>query len=418
MRVELTRVGGGTLVVETEGSPAIAEDGGVFAGRVFRAIDEGHLRLSEPVDSLGLADFHLVRDVAERSGVIASEPDPGTCRNCSASLPVDPRGADLETLLAAADDDAPPEGPFELSTPVDEVTAIDMKPTTVADVRAFWRMLTDPDAPLDAAVVRALGLRELGVGERSIDDADAIAEMLMDGSDDLHAVIETLFVELNYPPRLRFPVVCAECGAVHDVPTPSTREMRASARGYDLIFGDASSEDAPDEFPSLEAFAKAVERIADEVFRERDVANLELVVDDDVPPVDAGGEPLMGSYEPIYDGDAAGYTEVRFVITLYVETFRRMFDEAPFDVDAEIRETIDHEVEHHLYHLAGHDPMDEQERREARADLERTFGKERVRRAERRALLDELGSMGRFFFWGLLACGALLLAMWALGLVD
>lgn len=417
-RVELARVDGTPLTVVTVPGPPLADDGGIFGGRVLRAIEAGRLELSASVDELPLADFHLVRDLAERLGVIAAQYEVGACRNCLAALPVDPIGADLETLLAPDEDDAPPTGPFALATPVDGITHVHMRPVRVAEVAALWRWCVATDAPLDGAVVRAMGLEGFTRAGTLVADPERLARACNDGSGALGAVLATLFAELNYPPRLRLPVICASCGAVHDVPTPSTREMDASPEGYDVLFGAPDVPNAPERFPDLDEFTDLVGRVADEVFRARDVGNLELIVDEGVPPVDGGGEPLMGSYEPIYDGDEAGYTQVRFVITVYVETFRRMFEEAPFDIEAELRETIDHEVEHHLYHLAGHDPMDEEERRAAREDLERTFGKRRVQRAERAALLAELAAMARFFGWGLLLCGALLAAAWALGLVD
>ncbi len=49
-------------------------------------------------------------------------------------------------------------------------------------------------------------------------------------------------------------------------------------------------------------------------------------------------------------------------------------EDGPFDWDAELAETIEHELEHHMAYLVGDDPMDEEERdgdreRGARASL-------------------------------------------------
>ncbi len=169
---------------------------------------------------------------------------------------------------------------------------------------------------------------------------------------------------------------------------------------------------------TIEAFEEATRRLRDEVFAERGVANLEVVVEEGVPPVDDSGEPLMGSYQPIHERTGETLTDVRFEIALYYRTFASMFAEAPYDVEAEIRETLDHEVEHHLHHLSGHDPLDAAERAEARADLERTFGKDAVRRAERGALLSELAQMGKVFFWGLLLVALGVAALVAMGVIE
>ncbi|MBX3246425.1 MAG: metallopeptidase family protein [Myxococcales bacterium] len=445
----LARIDGRPLVVRLAPEGAPIDDDRVgdgrqrarrFAGRLWNAVERGHLRLSSsgegPValDALRVADFHLVRDLAERRGVIAREPASGlTCRNCDEALAPDPAGAPLEPLLEASEDDAPPAGPFHLRAPIDGVVALELRPVTIRQARPLFRFAASPRLPLDGRVVRALGVGALHTERRRIRSPEAIARVLARDPDErLFAIVEALYAELNYPPRLRLPCFCARCGAIHELPTPSSREVHDDpslleelrAEGAALALAapenDEDEDDAPipATFPSLEQFVERAMTLRDEVYAARRVANIELVVDDGVPPVDDGGEPLMGSYEPLYEGDVAGYTEVRFVITLYYRTFASMFEEAPYDVDAEIRDTIDHEVEHHLYHLAGHDPMDEEERREARRDLERTFGRQTVRHAERRALASELREMGRFFLWGLLICAALLGGALALGLIE
>ncbi|HJL50691.1 MAG TPA: metallopeptidase family protein, partial [Polyangiaceae bacterium LLY-WYZ-15_(1-7)] len=393
----------------------------LFAGRFWNALAAGALEVAgEDPDMLWLADAELLRDLAERRGAIALAPAPWTCRNCAEPLELDSRDAPLETLLEAdPSGDAPPEGPFPLEPPIDGVTAVHMRPVRLGAVRPLWRMLAEEDARIDAAVVGALGLEALEMDGREERRAARIARKLGRASDALLGVVETLFVELNTPARCRFPGVCAECGAIHDVPTPSERAFEIDPAALDAIWGPAGDPAAaPERFPSLEAFAARAEELREEVFRERGVENLELVVDDGVPAVDDGGEPLMGSYQPVYADAGAHYTDVRFVITLYYRTFEDMFASAPYDVDAELRETLDHEVEHHLHHLRGHDPMHEEELRQARRDLERTFGKKTVRAAERKALGRELGEMARFLFFGLLFAGALLAAAIALGLVE
>lgn len=418
--ISLTTIAGETLELDLAPAGEPIVDDRVrgelrFAGRLWNAVAAGRLRLPRELDALTVADFHLVRDVAERRGVIATEPSVERCRNCDALLTVDRTNASLETLLAADPSDAPPEGPFELPRAVAGVRTIVQRPVTVKIALPLFRFVADSKLPLDGRVVRALGVKRLELARRRLVDPERIADALAD-DDALFALVETLYVELNYPPRLRIPAFCPSCRTIHDVPTPSVREVVEDPDALDLL--DGIERDASASFPSFEDFEARVFAIGAEVYAARRVANIELLVIDDVPPVDDGGEPLMGSYEPVHEDDGAGFTRVRFVISLYYRTFASMWADAPYDVEAEIRETIDHEIEHHLHHLAGHDPLDEEERREARRDLERTFGPETVRRAEREALRAELRSIARFAVVGALICGALLAGAIALGLVE
>ncbi|MEZ4251640.1 MAG: metallopeptidase family protein [Polyangiales bacterium] len=412
----LIGVDGSVLTVELVPGPPIDDDRVqgrlLFAGRMWNAVAAGRLHTSRPLDALSVADFHLVRDLAERRGVLAYDEAPETCRNCGGDVPVDRRNSSLETLLARAPDDRPPEAPFELATPVGKVCRVDQRPVDVAKAKALFRFAANPSAPFDAKVVRALGVRALETPRGRVNDPGRIAHRLAE-DDALFAVVEALYLELNYPPRLRIPAFCPSCGAICNAPTPSTREVCEDPDAFDRVTGVVRVTDAS--FPSYDAFISRAEELATEVFAARHVAHLELVVVGGVPHVDVGGEPLLGSYEPIEADDGA---RMRFVVSLYYRTFASQWADAPYDVDAEIREVLDHEVEHHLHHLRGHDPLDEEERREAYAELQRTFGPQTVRKAESDALRGELRVMGRFFFWGALLCAALLAGATALGLVD
>lgn len=394
----------------------VVDGGELFAGRLLEAFAaERIVLLDGEVDELFVSDFHLVRDLAERFGVIEPQPHPAlTCRNCRHALDVDPVGADPESLLAE-----PPvfeHPPMRWAEAVDGVRGALMDPVRVRDARALWRCLVAPEPVLDAAVVRGLGVVELTLEDgTTLDTAESIAERMNASSDALLDVITAAYDLVQYPPRMRFGLVCPECGAVHDVPTPSIREDDPPPEAFDVLFGAIEEEGA---MLDIDAFSAAVERFAAEVFEDRGVANIDVVVDEGVPPVDDSGEPLMGSYQPIHENHGGTFTDVRFEIALYYQTFVSMFAEAPYDVDAEIRETLDHEVEHHLHHLSGHDPLDAEERAEARADLERTFGKDAVRRAERDALRRELGQMGRVFFWGLLVLAIGLALLVAAGVIE
>ncbi len=419
----LTRVDGSTLEVRLAlPERPFADDvvGGRrrFAGRFFHAFDRGAVRIDgvSSLDALPVSDFHLVRDLAERCGVLARErPAPHRCRNCGKRLPRPAADALLEPLLTPAHPDEEETAPLLLSldTPIDGVLEVECRAVDVVDAIALFEFVeADPPAAITPAIVCGLGIVSMHTTRGRLRDPAELARLLSDASDDLIDVLSAHYEDRTYPLRCSVPVRCRHCEAIHDLPTPSLRELEGSW----APLADADRDSAT--FPSFDAFSQRSVAIADQVYRARDVGGLVLVVEDGVPAVDDGGEPLLGSYQPIYDNDGPTFTSVRFEITLYYRTFRSMFEEAPYDVDAEIEETIDHEVQHHLYHLAGSDPMDAEERREARAELERTFGKETVRRAEQDALRTELGTMMRFFFWGLLACGALLAAAVALGIVG
>jgi len=396
---------GETLVVRfVQAGAPIADDAvdgsPLFAGRLLNAFAAERVAVKGRAPSeLWVADFHLVRDLCERFGIVAAEPHPALeCRNCHEPLPVDPLGVDPEPLLASpADGERPPE---RWASAIDGVVGAALRPVRVAEARAYWRALMDPPERFDAAIVRALGLEALLLedGGRLL-DPEAIAGRMNAGSEALLDVLGAAFAMVHYPPRMRFGLGCPACGAVHDVPTPSIREADPPFTAFDVLYGAPAS---AGEMLDIDAFTAAAEGLTREVFAERRVAHLDVVIDEGVPPVDDSGEPLMGSYQPIHDRVGETLTDVRFEITLYYRTFVSMFAEAPYDVEAEIRETLDHEVEHHLHHLSGHDPLDAAERAEARRDLERTFGAEAVRRAERGALLSELAQMGKVFFWGLL----------------
>jgi hypothetical protein len=402
----------------------------LFAGRFLAAIHGGALRLGEGGRPLGveevldwpLRDLHALRDVAERLWVIATDHRAYDCRNCGAAIhastaPMD----DLDVWYA--DDGAPPAPPFPLPAAAPlasgaEAHTVEVVPVTGREALPLWRALaSEADRPLTAPVVRGLGVRALG------DETDpaAIAASLDRADDGTWDALEAAFIALNYADRAFVPQVCARCGTVHDLPAPSAREVEPPPAAFRALHADDERAPGapPSTFPDEEAFAAMVERLGEEVYVQRGVQHIALHTDLEVPPVDGSGEPLMGSYQPIYRSDAVGYTDVSFEIRLYYRTFRNIWhQDGPYDVEAEVRETIDHEVEHHLHHLAGHDPMDEEERDQARRDLERTFGVRAVRRAERAALLGELRRIGILFAVLAVVFGVMVGALYALGILQ
>jgi hypothetical protein len=63
-------------------------------------------------------------------------------------------------------------------------------------------------------------------------------------------------------------------------------------------------------------------------------------------------------------------------IALYYRTFRAIWDEeGPYDWVAELRDTIEHEFEHHVGWRIGHDAMDDDERAEIDDERVRRIGK-------------------------------------------
>ena len=101
-------------------------------------------------------------------------------------------------------------------------------------------------------------------------------------------------------------------------------------------------------------------------------------------------------------------------MTVYYQTFRRMWEEdGPYDLEAELHETIDHELEHHLHHLAGHDPLDEEERAEARGEIRKLYGDRRLARLAVREAAGDLGTFVRMTWpFLLLIAGGVALAAW------
>jgi hypothetical protein len=407
-RVELRLPSGKACVVAAtlETGGPIASDGSpknrFFGRRLFRAIEKGRLEVAiegqavGELDDLSLADYHAIRDAAFRAGAIALEDDDGLCRNCEAPLVARREDAPFDDLDVWYEGAEPaPASPFRLPDPEPlfgkRAVAIEMAPRTVRDAKPLWRALGgETGLRITSGVAKALGVHAIVYddGEKEL-DPKRIARMLDRTSDRNFALVETLFVLLNYSSRGRFPRVCDECGTLHELDAPPVRELAIDPDALRWLEAGMKPPERAS-FPTFDEFERRTERIAEEVYEKRKVRNLPLYVSPDVPPVDTGGEPLLGSYEP------STAIEETFAIHLYYRSFEKMYGDEPYDVDEEIRDTIDHEVEHHLYYLAGHDPMDEEERAEAAADLRRVYGDKAAKRARRRAVASELRTAAIF----------------------
>ncbi len=347
------------------------------------AIERGLVTSESDLLALPLADANVIEAIVAAMGAIEAEPTKLNCRNCDAAIELDgARALPVTPLLA-------PLGDPELDPPVDREEWHDFDaPVAVARRGVANRFLLGRrtlrdrielerhlGGPLDVAapLIRALGIRALADGDTEIAKSPiAIARALDALDDDAFApvwdAICRAYDRQHWPPRLLAPAPCPECGARHDVEVVRRPLDWAPARG----------EHADEEFPSLEAFTERAAKITRSVFEDlgiTDPRGLEVLVEDGVPPCDDGGEPLLGSYTPnlAADGDVRVQSSP-FVIAVYYRTFKSMFDDEPYDVDAEIRETIEHELEHHVGFLEGHDPLDEEERAAIATEHRRLVG--------------------------------------------
>jgi hypothetical protein len=81
---------------------------------------------------------------------------------------------------------------------------------------------------------------------------------------------------------------------------------------------------------------------------------------------------------------------------LFYRTFRAEYRADPaFDLEAEIHETIDHEVTHHLHHLSGDDPLDDEERAEIAMEHARLVGRREVARRAARGFAGDIAGFLR-----------------------
>ena len=363
--------------------------------------------LSVPPESLALRDFHVLRALLLRSGIIEENEASFPCHNCAEEVRAFPCRAleigpwvdgelddeELDTTLAFGEPIDVPDLPLGRVRAAKSVTFEDR--TVAAAMHVFQAIAKGPLA-MDAALVKALGIVAIG-SERA---PERIADALAAADDDAFAAVADAFVESHYAPRLSAIAICAACGARNDVEAPLEREFSAAPRL-------PPKAGAVEGFPDLEAFAERALAIAEPMQESEALRDVELLVDDGVAAVDDGGEPLLGSYVP--PGDLG-----RATVTVYYRTFRAIhIEEGPYDWEAELTETIEHELEHHVYFLRGDDPMDDEEREQIRAEAVRVVGR---REAGRRELVGFGASLADFGkrTWPLwvIALVAVLVALW------
>ncbi len=367
-------------VERVAGAPLFSEvEAAIAAGRVTITRD------GKKVDAaaLVLRDFHVLRAVLARSGIIAEEEIEIACRNCGVAVRVLPCAAlEIAPWVDGELDDPELDATLPFGEPVDvppillgrvrTARNVTFAERTVADARPLFAAAAEERLDVTADIVRAMGIDALGA-ER---DASRIATALAECDDAAFLAVGEAFLATHYVARLGCVVLCEACGARNDVDAPYERE---SGRGGG---GESESERASaSAFPAFEEFADRARELAEP--RMAEIAGIELVVEGGTPAVDDGGEPLLGSYVPPHPGDAGTPTQAP-VVTVYYRSFRAMWDEeGPYDWDDELAETIEHELEHHVSFLRGDDPTDDEERAVIRDEALRIVGK---REAGRRAL--------------------------------
>jgi hypothetical protein len=373
------------------------EVGGAPPVELLAAVEAGRITADRDLRALPLLDAHVVEAVAIALDVVTPPPAKLRCRNCGAPLEL-PRGPGfpLQPLLDAErphdeelDHHAAPGAEHALPSPIAVGRArtartFRLLPRALADRPRLVALLGDPCAetlpPLSTgpSLVRAIGL-QLGEVKSPLAIARALEALDDDRFAEAWGAIARAWDETHYTPRLLSPTPCPKCGARHDVEVPPRIVLDVDPPAGSAHARAAAGE-ADEPFPTLDAFRARAAAIAREELEKAGFdgaapeSGLEIVVDDDVPPCDDGGEPLLGSYTPRLDGERDAPTRAPFEIALYYRTFASMHEEEPYDVDAEIRETIAHELEHHQGFLAGHDPLDDEERAEIAREHRRVHG--------------------------------------------
>lgn len=354
--------------------PRARRTGEPLFSEVLALFDEGVVGIDgKDVRDLSLSDFHVVRAVLTKAGFVDEEAIEIACHNCGAPIRTRPC-AELEI------------GPYvdgELSDPeldaLDEpgvahevpgLGAVTFARRTVREAEPLFRAVVRPTFDVTPEVASAMGVVRI--------DEDtaprAIAKALSECDDDAFDAVADLFLRHVYPLRLGAISFCPKCKARNDVDAPYERELAARARAEVPERHDASA------LPPFDAFAERARAIAQPMLADMPGEPVELVVEGGTPAVDDGGEPLLGSYLPPHPGDLGSPSRPPSV-TVYYETFRAIeADEGPYDWEAELEETIEHELEHHVYFLRGDDPMDAAERDEIDREAVRVLGRRETTR--------------------------------------
>lgn len=379
---------------------AVLRDLRVLQGRGVLA-DEGGAALD--IMELPLEDAHVLRALLAWAGVVPEEEGEFTCANCEAPFAAAPsRLLEIGPFTDGELHDPELDRAFDFGAwhPVPAFRVgravcrrVKLGPRTVEEALPLLRATGSGgegagSLRLTPAVVTAMGVTALGAERR----ASAIAEALAEAPEEAWGAIVDLYQEARYPARLLAVHRCTACGARNDLDVPLERELdRAPVRAP----AGRRRRGEGEGFPDLDEFERRVREAAERVYQARGVRNVDLFIDAGVPLCDDGGEPLLGCYTPggaDPDLGVARAPEIR----IFYRTFEAEHREDPgFDVNGEIKETIDHEVTHHLHHLAGSDPLDEEEREEIAAEQVRLVGRAESARRARLGLVAEVAGFLR-----------------------
>jgi hypothetical protein len=358
-------------------------------------------RTKEPIDvrSLALAEFHTLRAIATHEGWLTEEPMTLVCTNCETQFDHAPCAAlALGPFLEHAlhDEELDATLAFDVPHPIlpialggrgkgREAHEIVLASRTVAEAAPLHAALAgDGHFPCTPAIVRATGIVALGDEK----DPGAIARALRDADDRAFTSVTNTFVLAHYPARLFSIAHCPSCGARHDVDAPEDREF--------LLDANAGTRAEPGAvFPDFDAFAEASEALGASLIPEAE--GIVFLVEGGVAACDDGGDPLLGSYVPPAAGAGDGSTPTRPAeIAVFYRTFRAAWEEDPsFDWEAELEETIEHELEHHFAYLAGDDPKDDEERRAIADEAAKIYGTREPLKHEARELGRDVGGFFR-----------------------
>jgi hypothetical protein len=370
--------------------PRVREPDAPLFSDLVTLVTSGDLALSVrgvPIAAtdLPLGDFHALRAIATKLGWLADVPVEIHCRNCGAAIAHAPCAAlELGPFVDGELHDPDLDKTLDLAAPHDAgaLGELRFRAVTALDAAPLHRALRRRRLSISPDVVRAMGIASIG-GER---DPARLARRLSRCSDVAWSRLTELFLAAHYAPRLFSIAVCGECGARNDVDAPFEREFELSEK-----LGTSNAESFPD-FDAFDARARAIAR---DLFVPDDA--VVLVVEGGVPACDDGGEPLLGAYVAPLAGDMTMPSRPP-EITVYYRTFRAMWDEdGAYDWDEELRETLVHELEHHGYHLGGHDPMDEEEHRVIDEEAVRVIGKRAIVRNQSREVGALAADVGVFF---------------------
>jgi hypothetical protein len=370
-------------LAQVVGAPPADEPSGDLYARSLAVLD-GRIELSTGrLDDLALRDLHTLAACLLRAGWI-TEPELNLrCDNCGTERLVQAASTfEWGPLCDGELDDLELDAAYDWTRTLRLPVRVRREPEVRAFARLRLRAVTVADLrPLVSSTRRDLSVRpltlqlltSLGVEPcspaRARDLIAGIARLGARGASRLSA----LWLDAHVPPRLSASHRCEECGAVNVTQVPH-------ATAIDWLTGPAESPplERPPDFPSPEEFARLVRAAKRRVFADRRVRGLRVIVDDGIPAVDDGGNPLLGSYVP--HGDPLDSPAVVHVYLRTFEAEKRL--DPTFDVTREIFETVDHEVEHHLAFLRGEDPVDEEERLALAKDRERVVGRRELERRE------------------------------------